>query len=280
MTARQLKRAIHTKFENQAKERFFTEKALLSALFEKNGLDRNLPLIAPETELEDSLAEAILSDADALLSGLPIQYYLGTEFFCGEEFLVRPGVLSPRPETEKLVELAAKSAPKGSVVFDFCCGSGCVGISLLLKREDLFCISFDVSPEALALTRENRDRFSLQSRLMVEELDVLSPLAKERILQESPSLILSNPPYLTEREMKDIPENVAREPALALYGGEDGLLFYRQFLELHRNCGIPFICEMGSAQKEGVEALCAEGGFLPSFYRDEADLWRGFSLGL
>ena len=280
MTARQLKRAVHTKFENQAKERFFTEKALLSALFEKNGLDRNLPLLAPDTELGEALTETVLSDADSLLSGLPIQYYLGTEFFFGEEFLVRPGVLIPRPETEKLVELAAEYAPKGSCVFDFCCGSGCVGISLLLKRQDLFCISFDISPEALALTRENRDHFSLQSRLRVESLDVLSPLAKETILREAPSLVLSNPPYLTEEEMKALPENVAREPALALFGGDDGLCFYRRFLELFQSCGTPFICEMGSAQKEGIEALCRKLGVTPSFYRDDAGLWRGFSLGI
>ena len=87
MTVREVTLALKKRYKEMNGERFFTEKALLSALFEKNGLDRNLPLVLPEMNLEEALLQALDADLAALLSGYPIQYYLGTEFFCGEEFV-------------------------------------------------------------------------------------------------------------------------------------------------------------------------------------------------
>ncbi len=278
MTVRELSLLVKKAYRNKDGERFFTEKALLSALFEKNGLDRSLPLIDPDLALTEELERAFLSDLDRLLSGEPLQYYLGTEFFCGREFLVSPGVLIPRPETELLVELGKKEAEKGSLVFDFCCGSGCVGIALLLAREDLSCHAFDVSSQALALAKKNRARFSLENRLWVEELDVLSSGALQLLQREKPSLVLANPPYLTRQEMENIPENVRREPAIALLGGEDGLLFYRAFAEYCRVSGIPFLCEIGSAQEEKIRELMESQGLSVTFYRDFSDLPRAFLI--
>ena len=223
MTVREWTKKVKETYRNQKGERFFSEKALLSALFEKNGLDRNLPLVLPEMKLEEALLQALDADLAALLSGYPIQYYLGTEFFCGEEFLVSEGVLIPRPETALLVEMGIQKAEEGSCVFDFCCGSGCVGIALLLARPDLTCVSFDLSPHALALTEKNRKRFGLEDRLRIVKCDLLSEEAREWILREKPSLVLSNPPYLTEEEMGKIDDNVKHEPQMALRGGDDGL---------------------------------------------------------
>lgn len=276
MTVRELSLAIKKIYQTDEGERFFTEKALLSALFEKNGFGRNAPLLCPEKSLSDAETNQILEDAEALMKGLPIQYYLGTEYFCGEEFLVSPGVLIPRPETELLVEKAALLADKDGTVWDLCCGSGCIGIALLLKRRDLRCLSLDLSPDAVALTRKNRARFSLKDRLTVEKGDVFSSALEEHLKSGRPSLILSNPPYLTDEEMRKIPENVKREPKTALFGGEDGLLFYRRLVSFASKHGIPLLCEMGAGQKEGISRLLTENGLTGEFFRDFSGFWRLF----
>ena len=211
-----------------------------------------------------------------LLSGYPIQYYLGTEYFCGEEYFVSEGVLIPRPETELLVEKAMQVAEKNSLVWDLCCGSGCVGIALLLKRPDLSCVSFDLSHDAVMLTKKNRSRFGLEDRLSVAEEDVLSPDLEERLFREKPSLLISNPPYLTAKEMNEIPENVAKEPKMALYGGEDGLNFYRRLLDLAKKGNVPLVAEVGAAQKEEVSRLLSERKMQGFFYRDFSGFWRVF----
>ena len=278
MNVRQWAKHAKEEHQNQKGERFFSEKALLSALFEKNGLDRNLLLNAPEQSLEEEKICHLERDLALLLSGYPIQYYLGTEFFCGEEYLVSEGVLIPRPETALLVELGEKQAKEGSVVFDFCCGSGCVGIALLLARLDLKCVSFDLSPEAIGLTEKNRARFGLEERLRVEKCDLLSDEAEKWIAKEKPSLILANPPYLTGEEMERIDDNVKHEPEMALRGGEDGLLFYRRFLEFCAETETPFCMEIGWEQKTGIEAILKEKGLEGEFHRDEAGLWRAVSV--
>ncbi len=276
MTVREVSLAVKNIYKIQKGERFFTEKALLSALFENCGFGKNAVLNQPETLLSESEEKKIFADANKLLSGYPIQYYLGTEFFCGEEFLVSEEVLIPRPETELLVEKAALFAEKNSLVWDLCCGSGCVGIALLLKRPDLCCISFDLSEKAVALTGKNRARFALDDRLLVVKEDVFSPVLEERLLREKPSVILSNPPYLTATEMTEIPDNVAQEPQMALYGGEDGLLFYRRLLELAEKGKIPLVAEMGSGQKDGISNLLSQRKMKGEFYRDFSDFWRVF----
>ncbi len=276
MTLREWILRAKIEYQEQKGARFFSERALLSALLEKNGLERNAPLMTPDLVLSRELASLLNRDLALLLKGYPIQYYLGSEYFDGLEFLVSPGVLIPRPETELLVRLAAEKVEKNALVFDFCCGSGCVGLSLLNRRADLSCHLFDLSDDALALTEKNRERLSLSSRSTVEKLDVLSPEAKERIRRQKPALVISNPPYLTKEEMEQLPENVAEEPALALDGGEDGLVFYRRFCALCRNLQVPFLCEIGSLQKESVEKIMEEEGIGGEFYQDNAGLWRAF----
>lgn len=278
MTVRELSLEIKERYKKTNGERFFSEKALLSALFEKNSLEKNVLLNEPNLPVSEEMKSKILKESILLLEGYPLQYYLGTEYFCGREFLVSENVLIPRPETELLVRLGAQKAKKNTKVFDFCCGSGCVGISLLLEREDLTVFAFDLSDDALNLTKKNRSRFGLENRLVVEKGDVLSPAAKERIASEKPSLILANPPYLTTEDMAAIDDNVKREPEMALFGGADGLLFYRAFARYCKELGIPFLCEMGSAQQEAIAALAKEEGLSVSFYRDDFGLPRAFFL--
>lgn len=276
MNLKEFSLAVKKEYQNQNGERFFSERALLSALLEKAGFHRNAPLLSPDEEILPSLEEKMLSDLVKILSGYPIQYYVGTEFFCGEEFFVAENVLIPRPETELLVTLSCERTERESVVFDFCCGSGCIGLSLLKKREDLRAVLYDLSEDAISLTKKNREKLSLVHRAEVKKLDVLSSFAKEEILREKPSLILSNPPYLTKKEMEEIDDNVKREPSMALYGGEDGLLFYKALITLSEETKTPILCEIGSGQKEGVEVLLSKGEFQYEFFKDFSGYFRAF----
>ena len=274
MNAREFSLLVKKEYKAKDGARFFTERALLSAILEKHGLDRNTPLISPDFVLasEDQMRE----DLEKLLQGYPLQYYIGTEWFFGREFEVAPEVLIPRPETEELVEKAAKLAKEGSVVFDFCCGSGCIGLSLLMQREDLFCRLYDLSDAALSLSSENCRKFSLTERCEIEKLDVLSSRALEEIKKYKPSLIVSNPPYLTGEEMKEIAENVQNEPELALFGGEDGLTFYRALISLCAQSETELLCEIGCNQKEEIEKILDEWGLECEFYQDFSGLDRVF----
>lgn len=276
MNVREFSLLVKKEYRNQNGARFFDERALLSALLEKNGFHRNALLLMPQLDLPPEREAQMKGELSRLLEGYPLQYYLGTEWFCGNEFLTAEEVLIPRPETEGLVEKAARIAKKNSTVFDFCCGSGCIGLSLLLKREDLQCRMYDLSDAALKLSEKNRQRFSLSSRCAIEKLDVLSEKALSEIAEHRPSLIVSNPPYLTKEEMGEIPENVKREPAMALLGGEDGLSFYRALILLCAKTGTELLCEIGCSQKEEITRLLEKEELAFEFYQDFAGLDRIF----
>ena len=211
----------------------------------------------------------------ALLAGEPLQYYLGTEYFRGREYLVRPEVLIPRADTEVLVELVLEKAPQGALVLDLCCGSGIVGIETVLCRKDLSVLGFDLSEAALALSRDNAARLGAE-RISFERGDVLSPAFPSRARALSPALLAANPPYLTGEEMQALADNVRREPALALDGGEDGLLFYRALLDLSCALGIPLAAEIGWKQRLPLEKLALERGGCICFYPDPSGRDRAF----
>lgn len=195
-----------------------------------------------------------LSDADTLrlqqsvarlLDAEPLQYVTGTAFFCGHPFHVAPGVLIPRPETEWIVDtavgIATASAPR---ILDIGTGSGCIATSISLALADRHCHTeaWDISEDALRIATDNADRlgaevkFRRRDALRLEEdfpaeenqggAEVLSDT---NAAAESWDIIVSNPPYICNREAADMHANVLRhEPHLALFVPDtDPLLFYR-----------------------------------------------------
>lgn len=155
------------------------------------------------------------------LSGEPLQYILGEWEFMGLSFKVGPGALIPRPETELLAELVLKDAKPGDTALDVCTGTGCIGISLAVLGGLEVTLS-DISPEALFYARENLARHQVRGRVL--EGDMFGALGKE----ERFSVIACNPPYLTGKDMDARQKELFFEPETALYGGEDGLEFYRR----------------------------------------------------
>jgi release factor glutamine methyltransferase len=184
-----------------------------------------------------------LRDLHEMLSRLkknePIQYIIGTESFCGLTFEVNPDVLIPRPETQELVrwiESDWKSVP--CRVLDIGTGSGCISISLAKFLEDAKVESWDISEGALQVARRNCVRNEVE--VLLRQQDVLSAVPEGELYQ----VIVSNPPYICEKEKVDMDANVLDwEPETALFVPDaDPLLFYRKIAEL----GISMLCEGGA----------------------------------
>ena len=182
-------------------------------------------LLRAEQPLPDPDCEAAMKLCARRLAGEPLQYICGETDFFGLRFAVRPGVLIPRQDSEILAEEALREEIEGTV-YDFCCGSGCLLLSVLQAREGLRGIGVDLSDAALALSRENAQRLGLSARARFEKYDVLSttlPLSDA-------ALVLCNPPYIQSAVCDALDCTVLNEPRMALCGGKDGLLFYRTLI--------------------------------------------------
>ena len=164
-----------------------------------------------------------------LTEGEPVQYVLGRAEFCGRWFSVRPGVLIPRPETEELcawitADSKASASPK---VLDIGTGSGCIAITLQLDMPESTVTGWDISADALDVARENAQQ--LGANVNFVKLDALNAKPEGEW-----DVIVSNPPYICEKEKKDMAVNVLEhEPHTALFVPDaDPLLFYRAITRL------------------------------------------------
>lgn len=162
-----------------------------------------------------------------LMAGEPLQYLLGGCGFMGLNLRVRPGVLIPRPDTEIVAERAIQllrdhPAP---VIADIGTGSGALALSLAYHLPRATVYAVDIDRQALDLARENADILNITDRCSFLQGDLGAPLFKLGLRFD---LIVSNPPYITVAEMAELAPEVRHEPTLALYGGHDGLDFYRR----------------------------------------------------
>lgn len=240
-----------------------------------------------------------LSDADTLrlqqsvarlLDAEPLQYVTGTAFFCGHPFHVAPGVLIPRPETEWIVDTAVNlvmsSAPR---ILDIGTGSGCIAISISLALADRHCYTeaWDISEDALRIATDNAERlgadvkFRRRDALRLEE-DFLAEenqggaeaLSDTNAAAESWNIIVSNPPYICNREAADMHANVLRhEPHLALFVPDtDPLLFYRAIARyamrsLRKGGWLLFECN--TLYAHDTAQMASEMGFATSVVEDD-----------
>lgn len=217
-------------------------RMLLEDLFSLSFAD----ILCGATEhLSDADTLRLQQSVDRLLDAEPLQYVTGTAFFCGHPFHVAPGVLIPRPETEWIVDTAVNlvmsSAPR---ILDIGTGSGCIATSISLALADRHCYTeaWDISEDALRIATDNaerlgadvkfrrRDALRLEKDLPAEENQGgAEALSDTNAAAESWDIIVSNPPYICNREAADMHANVLRhEPHLALFVPDtDPLLFYR-----------------------------------------------------
>jgi release factor glutamine methyltransferase len=197
-------------------------------------------------------------------SKMPIKYILGECEFMGMNFIVKPGVLIPRPDTEVLVEAVIKHINEKAYteVCDVCTGSGAIGIAIAEFIKNANVTLYDISEDALAVTKSNIERFNLHKRVNEQCSDLLQVAIDEN---KKFQVIVSNPPYIREAVIPTLMEDVKDyEPYIALSGGEDGLEFYRRITEeslLVLEQGGLLAFEIGYDQKEEVEDILLKAGF-------------------
>ena len=181
----------------------------------------------------------------------PLQYILGSQSFMGFSFKTDSRALIPRNDTEALCEEALRHIRPGDRVLDLCTGTGALGIAVKKLCPKAIVTATDISEAALSLAEENAR--SLQADVRFLQGDLFAPVAGEEF-----EVIVSNPPYIPEALRGRLQAEVEKEPALALFAGEDGLDFYRRIAREAPARLAPqgWLClEVGDGEAEAVAAL-------------------------
>jgi release factor glutamine methyltransferase len=191
---------------------------------------------------------------------VPMAYLLGKKEFWSIDFACAPGVLIPRPDTETLVEAALPFCEGETFLVDVGAGTGCLGLAIAKECPEVKLFATDLSPEALALVKQNVLALEMKNRVAVLRGNLLDPVPAERRID----VVVSNPPYIPSGEIDGLePEVSTHEPRLALDGGTDGLDCYRAlipaaFARAQRAC----LVEVGKGQAPDVAALFEQAGFV------------------
>ena len=262
MTIQQLLNKSYEELKKAEIESYIIDCQLL--LGKVLNLDRLAILTNKEMKLSESNILEYMKLIELRKRKMPVKYLLGICEFMGMEFIIREGVLIPRPDTEVLVEEVIKVIQERDYkeVCDVCCGSGIIGISIANYTKLTNINSYDISPVACEVTKENITNFNLSSRISVESSDLLCNAIESG---KTFDVIVSNPPYIKELEIGTLMEDVKKyEPYIALNGGDDGLDFYRkitvQSYKVLRAGGM-LAFEIGFDQKQEVMDILLEGGY-------------------
>ncbi len=235
------------------------------------GCERSRLLLRDRERLERP--EAFFALVERRRSYEPVEYITREVSFYAEEFFIAPGALIPRPETEILVDVAAKLIGQRGYrrVAEIGVGSGAVSVTLARLFPDLQIVATDISQEALAVAEENLRRFEVGDRITLKETSLLEGVDPSQV-----EMIVSNPPYVAEG--CELEPNVADyEPSTALFAPGDGTVLLRRIVDLSGELGVSVVCEMGYDQRKPMEEYFRQKGIENyRFYRDLAGLDRGF----
>lgn len=250
------------------------------------GLDRTHLLTSSEEQIEETQYRAYFALIDRRAAGEPAQYLTGHQEFYGLDFIVTPDVLIPRPETEFLIErvtkLAEESKQDSPLIVDVGTGSGCIAVTLAIQLPRARLIATDASRAALGVARTNAERHGVLDRIEFLDGDLLAPL-DERRLDGAVDVIASNPPYVNE-ESRELLQREVRdwEPHAALFGGVDGLVFYRRLLAdglRYLKPGGYLVVEIGYGQLDSIsDAVSSFPWTLTDVTRDLQNIPRTLTL--
>jgi release factor glutamine methyltransferase len=214
----------------------------------------------PEYELTPSEAKQFEEAVAKRASGIPLQYITGHQEFCGLDYIVTPAVLIPRPETEHLVESALQLIRESNIqkprIIDVGTGSGCIILSVAhsLSIADLHGV--DISPDALAIAKENSERLRLSDKVTFHQGDLLTEFLGAA---DTFDFVLSNPPYVGLSEADKVQREVREhEPHMAVFGGKRGLDIYERLIpQAHQvlKPGGSLLMEIGYSIEDPVRAL-------------------------
>lgn len=244
------------------------QHGITSASFEANcllehitGQNKQWLLLGGQNYITEEQSVKLDNLVKRRIQGQPLQYLLGSWEFYGLEFAVGDGVLIPRPDSEILCEFAISQLQnKRARVADLCAGTGCLGIAVQKSCPDVSMTCVECSPKAIGYLKQNiKAHGNLVKQL---NADVLDPNTVK--LAGALDAIICNPPYLDKKDMENLQTEVTYEPAMALYGHEDGLHFYREITLLWKESLLPggwIAYEIGAGQEQMVCEILEQHGF-------------------
>ncbi len=212
-----------------------------------------------DVELTAEQQQMLFSKAHRRARGEPLAYIVGFKDFFKSRFRVSPAVLIPRSDTETLVEEALRLTASPARIADLGTGSGCIGLSLMKEWPLCHLTAIDISPEALAVAKENAYNLGLSERVQFVCGDV-----ELQTLSTPFDMIVSNPPYIATNDTR-LEESVKLyEPSTALYAEDNGLYFYKKWTAWARKnlkAGGWLLYEIGEGQAADVQSICLQNGF-------------------
>ncbi len=255
-----LKKGIDILAQSNIEQPQSEAQILLSYLLQEDKL--YLHIHADELISEDLYCE-YLSFIEKRSRHMPIAYIIKEKEFMSLPFYVDERVLIPRGDTEILVEEAiriAKTKSEQLHVLDLCCGSGCIGISFAHYVKNAHVILSDISRETLTVAKKNLDALQLNDRMDVLQSDLFNDIPAMKF-----DMILSNPPYISEDDLKKLDTDVKdHEPISALAGGTDGTDFYAKIIpqaKIFLEVGGHLILEIGYDQGEKIQNIMLDNGY-------------------
>lgn len=213
----------------------------------------------------EEVCRSMESATKRLLAGEPLAYVLGEWDFYGLTLYVNENVLIPRDDTVAVASLAINQGiflPADPRILDLCTGSGCIGLAIASRIKDARVTLADISKDALAVAKKNITAHKMSARVSCVQADALSPAPA---FLGKFDMIVSNPPYITGPEMAELPDSVKDyEPHIALFGGRDGLDFYRSIAENYSKALKPggyLALEFGDTQGDDVCRILEDNGY-------------------
>jgi release factor glutamine methyltransferase len=242
-------------------------------------VDRTYLLTRSDHEIDETRFQEYVEMITRRAAGEPLQYITGHQEFYGIDFLVTPDVLIPRPETELLVECvinlardsSSQSDHNGPLVLDVGTGSGCIAVALASYLNNARVIATDISQAALAVAHRNAARQGVEARIEFLEGDLLAPLAG-RNLEGAIDFLASNPPYVSTQDSHLLQRELDWEPRKALFGGPEGIDFYRRLLADARRYVKPggyLVCEIGYTQLDAIREMIDTSAWGDTIIKDD-----------
>lgn len=244
---------------------------LIMALTYLLNTNKNLLFLNKEEALDEKIENELKIINDKINEGYPLQYAIGKWNFYGLDLLVDKRALIPRYETEILVDLIINDNSNNKKILDIGTGSGAISLALSKNLKDSKIIGVDISKNAIDLANENKIKLNINN-VEFKESDIFSNI------DEKFDIIVSNPPYINKEDFEKLDNKLYYEPQNALYGGEDGLYFYKKIIKnaknfLNKNGKI--YLEIGYDQKDSISDLLEEYGYKQiESYKDFNDFDR------